>query len=67
MKNTPPENSAVALTVASFTARYGVSRTRVFGEIKAGRLPARKAGRVTLIAVEDADAWFASLKMRKAS
>lgn len=67
MKTNVPETPAVALTIAAFVARYGVSRTRVFGEIKAGRLEARKAGRVTLIPVESADAWFASLKMRKAS
>lgn len=51
-----------ALTIVAFCARYGVSRTRVWGEIAAGRIPARKAGRNTLISVEDGDKWFASLE-----
>lgn len=60
------ESSPMALTIAAFVARYGVSRTRVFGEIKAGRLEARKAGRVTLIPVAAGDAWFNALSLRKA-
>lgn len=66
MKSSLPDPAPVGLTVAAFTARYGVSRTRVFGEIKAGRLEARKAGRVTLIPVEAGDAWFNALSLRKA-
>ncbi len=61
MKVTPQETQAAALTIAAFCVRYGVSRTRVWGEISAGRLPARNAGRNTLISVEDGDKWFASL------
>jgi hypothetical protein len=61
MKITPPPTTAVALTIAAVTARYGISRTRVFAEIKAGRLEARKAGRATLVAVESADAWYQDL------
>lgn len=48
-------------TVAEFTAAHGISRTRLYGEIKSGRLIARRLGGRTIIARSDADAWIAAL------
>jgi hypothetical protein len=40
-----------------FARRNAIGLTTVRGEIKAGRLAARKVGRRTIIAAEDAKAW----------
>jgi excisionase family DNA binding protein len=50
-----------ASTIEDFCARFGVGRTLVYAEIKAGRLRAKKVGRRTLIGHDDAEEWFASL------
>lgn len=50
-----------ALTVRGFCLRYGVSRTQVYRERKAGRLKSKKLGKHTLIRVVDAEAWLAAL------
>ena len=50
-----------ALTVREFCHRYGVGKTFLYGEISAGRIRARHAGRRTLIASSDAAVWFANL------
>jgi hypothetical protein len=39
------------------TRKNAIGLTTVRGEIKAGRLVARKVGRRTIIATEDAKAW----------
>ncbi|MFO1136035.1 MAG: DNA-binding protein [Rhodoblastus sp.] len=44
----------------------GTGRTAVFGEIKAGRLKARKLGRRTIILRQDAEAWLQSLPAKVA-
>jgi hypothetical protein len=67
VKKTDTEPEKVALNIASFCARYSVARTRVFNEIKAGRLAARKVGRNVSISVEEGDRWYESLPLRKAS
>lgn len=54
----------VAITIQDFCQNYGVGRTFVFNEIKAGRLPIKKAGQRTLILRSDADAWLSSLPGR---
>jgi excisionase family DNA binding protein len=51
----------LAYTVEEAAAALGIGRTKLFAEIAAGRLRARKAGRRTLIAVEDARAFLANL------
>ena len=51
----------MALRVSETCKTYGVSRTFLYGEIKAGRLRARKAGRRTLIDPVDAELWLKSL------
>jgi excisionase family DNA binding protein len=49
-----------ALSIAEFSRHYGIGRTRVYEEIRAGRLHAIKIGRRTLIVVNDAEAWLLS-------
>jgi hypothetical protein len=46
-----------------FAARNDISRTRVYHEIRSGRLVARKIGHLTRIAEEDEDAWRAALPL----
>jgi hypothetical protein len=52
---------ACAFTIPGFCAAYGIGRTLVYEEIKAGRLSARKVGNRTLILRTDAEAWAAGL------
>jgi hypothetical protein len=49
-----------AYSIPQFCTVYGISRSKCYVEIGAKRLPIRKIGRTVLIAVEDAEAWFAS-------
>jgi hypothetical protein len=50
-----------AYTIPEFCSVYNLSRSKAYEEIKAKRLRIRKAGRATLVATEDAEAWFLSL------
>ena len=50
-----------ALTVRGFLERYNIRRDLFYDEVKAGRIKLRKAGQRSLIAIEDAEAWFANL------
>jgi len=56
-----PRMQPRAMSIADFCARYGVGRTKVYEEINAKRLRARKAGKRTLIADDDAEAWLRHL------
>lgn len=49
------------ITINEFCERYGVGRSTIYRENKAGRLPFRKVGRATRIAESDAQAWYAML------
>lgn len=49
------------LSLKTFTERFGVSRTLAYREISAGRLVARKVGKLTRIALDDARAWADAL------
>jgi excisionase family DNA binding protein len=49
------------MSVRDFCKKYGVGRTTTYGEIKAGRLKARKAGRRTIITEDDAEEWLSKL------
>jgi hypothetical protein len=44
-------------SLSEFALQNDIGVTTVRGEIKAGRLTARKVGRRTIIAAEDAKAW----------
>lgn len=50
-----------AMTIEATGQRYGWTRTFIYGELAAGRLEARKAGRRTLVLAESADRLLASL------
>jgi excisionase family DNA binding protein len=56
-----PAGTKLAYTVEQAAGALGIGRTKLFAEIAAGRLRARKAGKRTLIAVEDARAFLANL------
>lgn len=49
------------LTVADFKSRYKISHSAFYREVAGKRIPIRKIGRSTRIAVADAEAWAASL------
>ena len=46
-----------AYSLTEFARQNSIGLTTVRGEIKAGRLAARKIGRRTIITAEDAKAW----------
>jgi hypothetical protein len=48
-------------TIAEFAYRHRISRSKVYEEIKAGRLIASKVGTRTIITNENAAAWRRSL------
>lgn len=50
-----------AFAILDFCRRYGVGRSKVYDEIRSGRLIAVKVGRRTLIKDDDAERWLASL------
>jgi len=54
-----------ALTIAEFCHCYRVGRTFVWGQIKAGLLQAKHAGRRCLISRADAETWFANLPTKR--
>jgi excisionase family DNA binding protein len=58
---TTPPHLTGALTISEFCDRFGVCRETCYGEIRAGRLRARKLGRRTVLLAPDVDAWAASL------
>ena len=47
--------------IPAAAARLGISRSRIYIELSAGRLRAVKAGRRTLIAGEELSRWIAAL------
>ncbi len=49
-----------AHTIREFCQLYAISRSQAYVEISKGRLKIRKVGSKTLIAAEDAEAWFAA-------
>jgi excisionase family DNA binding protein len=52
-----------AFTVLEFAKRNGIGHDKVYAEIRAGRLVARKSGRRTLIFEEAERAWREALPM----
>jgi excisionase family DNA binding protein len=57
-------NNKRAYTIAEISQLTGLGRTRLFGEIRSGRLRATKCGRRTLILAEDLEAFLGSLPKR---
>jgi excisionase family DNA binding protein len=62
----PPVNAQV-LTVAEMCAAFRISKNRVFSEMRAGRLQAKRLGSRVLISREDANAWWDGLPDRRAA
>ena len=52
-------------SIEQFRRCFGVGRTKIYEEIKSGRLPARKIGRRTIITKDDADDWLQRLPLIK--
>ena len=50
-----------ALTIMEFATRYSIGRSKIYEEAAAGRITLRKAGKKTLITVDDAEQWLANL------
>ena len=50
-----------AVSIAEAKDIVGVSRTRIYQEIKAGKLLIRKVGRRTLIELDELDRWLDNL------
>lgn len=50
-----------ALTVAEFCRCYRLGRTSFYQQVRLGRLKVRKIGTRSLVAIEDAEAWFQGL------
>lgn len=49
------------LTVAEFKSRYRISHSQFYRLVAANRIPIKKIGRATRIALADAEAWASSL------
>jgi excisionase family DNA binding protein len=62
-ENTP--SPRLLYSIAEFRVLTGLSKTRIFEELKAGHLRARKCGRRTLIPAAEVEAWIASLEGRR--
>lgn len=54
-------NSPIAVTIPDAVKATGMSRSALYEAMKRGDLPARKAGRRTLIRVTDLESYLASL------
>lgn len=51
----------LAFTISEAVEASGIGRNSLYQEIAAGRLPARKRGRTTLILVADLESYLAAL------
>ena len=54
-------NHPLAVTIPEAVKASGLSRSRLYEAMKRGELPARKAGRRTLIPFADLEAYLANL------
>lgn len=65
MEQQPPTSKivqkAAALTVRDAAQYTGTSRSRLYAEVRAGRLTPRKSGRRTLFLTSELDSWLYSL------
>ena len=61
MPDRPSHPNALAVSVPEAAWRLGLSRTRLYQELAAGRIKAVKAGRRTLVLTESLEAYLAQL------
>jgi excisionase family DNA binding protein len=52
-----------AMSIGEFCSNYGIGRTKVYEELRAGRLRARKIGKRTIITEDDAEDWLRRLPL----
>lgn len=60
-RNMTDSSRQTAMTVQEFLSWARIGRTKFYKEVNAGRLTLRKVGTRSLVAVEDAQAWFDGL------
>jgi hypothetical protein len=53
--------SALSFTIAALEQATCISRTKIYDDLKAGRLRARKHGKRTIIIADEARRWLESL------
>lgn len=63
-KPVPPSERKLLVGVLEAARMMGVGRSTLYSEISASRLKVRKAGKRTLIAVADIEAWCSNLPER---
>lgn len=51
------------LTVEDLSDRTGISRSHIFREIRAGKLPTIRMGKLLRISEVDAEAWLAAARV----
>jgi excisionase family DNA binding protein len=56
-----------AFSIQEFSQVYGAGRTKVYEELKSGRLRGRKVGRRTIISEDDAEDWLRRLPVFEAT
>jgi excisionase family DNA binding protein len=56
-----------ALSIQEFSQVYGPGRTKVYEELKSGRLRGRKVGRRTIVSEDDAEDWLRRLPVFEAA
>jgi excisionase family DNA binding protein len=54
-----------AMSIAGFTEDYSIGRTKVYEELRSGRLRGLKIGKRTIISQDDAEAWLRQLPTAK--
>lgn len=53
----------LSFSIREVIQKTGIGRTKIFAEIRAGRLRARKLGRRTIIAAADLEHWISQLPL----
>jgi predicted DNA-binding transcriptional regulator AlpA len=61
-----PEATPLAVTIPHAVQLTGIGRTRLYEEIKAGRLPVRKSGARSLILMSDLRTYLEKLEVANA-
>ena len=50
-----------AMSITSFSESYAIGRTKIYEELRSGRLRGRKIGKRTVISQDDAETWLREL------
>lgn len=60
-ENDSPDDTAMGLSVNEAVRRSSISRSKLYVELKEGRLKARKLGTRTIVLASDLSAWLTAL------